>query len=148
MICTKRRLRLCTTLLAATLAFIWGNSLLPAEISHTMSEWIKGLLKPFLSEGAPVTREGNSLIRKIAHFAEFSALGFLIAWRRGMLRKSQARGFAAGTAAAALDESIQLFVPGRGPGLSDVVLDSCGVLTGMLFLHLGHTLLKKRNLQS
>jgi VanZ family protein len=121
---------------------------MPAELSHAMSEWVKGLIKPFLSEGAPVIQEDNALVRKIAHFLEFAALGFCIAWRRGMLRKSPIPGFFAGTAAAILDETIQLFVPNRGPGVLDVVLDSSGVLAGMLLLHLGHTLRKKRNLQS
>ena len=132
MIRTKRRLAICTALILAILAFIWGNSLMPAELSHAMSEWVKGLLKPFLSEGAPVTREDNALVRKIAHFLEFAALGFCIAWRRGMLRKPQIPGFFAGTAAAVLDETIQLFVPGRGPAIGDVLLDSSGVLTGLL----------------
>ena len=148
MIRTKRRLAICTALILAILAFIWGNSLMPAELSHAMSEWVKGLIKPFLSEGTPVIQEDNALVRKIAHFLEFAALGFCIAWRRGMLRKSPIPGFFAGTAAAVLDETIQLFVPNRGPGVLDVVLDSSGVLAGMLLLHLGHTLRKKRNLQS
>ena len=141
--CTKKRLRICTVLIIAILVFIWGNSLMPAEVSHNFSEWAKGLLKPFLSE-SPVTREDNGLLRKLAHFAEFAALGACLAWRSGMLKKSMTGVFFAGAAAAALDETIQLLVPNRGPGIPDVLLDSCGVLAGMLFLYLGHTLLKKR----
>lgn len=144
MIRTQTRLRLCTALLIAILAFIWGNSLMSAEVSHALSEWVKSLLKPFLTESNAITQEDNPLLRKFAHFAEFAALGFCIAWRRGMLGKSFFPGFLLGSAAAALDETIQLFVPERGPGIGDVMLDSCGVLAGMAFLHLGHTLLKKR----
>jgi len=148
MIRTQTRLRLCTALLIAILVFIWGNSLMSAEVSHALSEWVKGLIKPFLAESSAITQEDNPVLRKLAHFAEFAALGFCIAWRRGMLGKPFSPGFLLGCAAAALDETIQLFVPGRGPGIGDVVLDSCGVLTGMVFLHLGHTLLKKRKQQS
>ena len=45
---------------------------------------------------------------------------------------------------AVLDETIQCFVPDRGSSIRDVLLDSGGVLTGMLLLYLGHTILKKR----
>ena len=46
--------------------------------------------------------------------------------------------FLLGAAAACVDESIQLFVPDRGPGLRDVFIDCSGVLTGLILLHLGH----------
>ena len=140
---SRKRLWVCTALIIAILAFIWGNSLMSAEISHNLSEWVKRLLKSVLSD-SPVTREESRLVRKLAHFAEFAALGACLAWRRGMLRKPLSGAFAAGAAAAVMDETIQLFVPNRGPGVADVLLDSCGVLTGMLFLYLGHTLLNKR----
>ena len=143
MICTQSRLRVCSILIGGILLFIWGNSLMSAELSHALSEWVKGLLKPFLSD-SPVTQESNGLVRKLAHFAEFAALGACLAWRRGMLGKNLHGAWIAGTAAAVTDETIQLFVPNRGPGIADVLLDSCGVLTGMLFLYLGHTILKKR----
>ena len=44
MICTDKRLRLCTALLIANLVFIWGNSLLPGEISGAFSDWVKSVL--------------------------------------------------------------------------------------------------------
>ena len=147
MIRTRKRLVLCTALIIVILAFIWGNSLMSAEVSHAFSEWLKGLLKPFLTEGAAVVQEENPFLRKLAHFAEFAALGFCLTWRRGMLNRPLNTAFFYGTAAAVLDETIQCFGPGRGPGVTDVVLDSCGVLTGMLLLYLGHTLLKKRTKQ-
>ena len=34
---TKRRMTLCTVLLICNLVFIWGNSLLPAEVSGQIS---------------------------------------------------------------------------------------------------------------
>lgn len=144
MICTHRRRRICTALLLMLLAFIWGNSLLPAEISHGFSQWLKRLLTPFLGTDSPVTEEGNSLLRKLAHFLEFGCLGMCLAWRSGMRNGKYAGAFLSGVAAAAVDETIQRFVPGRFSSIKDVLLDSAGVLTGMLLLYLGHTILKKR----
>jgi VanZ family protein len=44
---------------------------------------------------------------------------------------------------ACIDETIQMFVPGRGPGLLDVGIDSCGVLMGMLLLNTAYFLKRK-----
>ena len=145
MIRSDRRLRLCRVLLVLILAFIWGNSLMPAEVSLGFSQWVKELLLRFLSGEATETEEGSGLLRKLAHFAEFTALGMCLAWRGGMLGKNPGKTFLAGVTVAAVDETIQRFVPGRGPGIADVLLDSSGVLTGMLLVFLGHTLLKREN---
>ena len=145
MIRTDRRLRICRALLVLILAFIWGNSLMSAELSHGFSQWVKDLLSRFLSGNGTETGEGSGLLRKMAHFAEFTALGLCLAWRGGMLGKKMGRTFLAGVAVAAMDETIQRFVPGRNASILDVLLDSSGVLTGMLLLCLGHTLLKREN---
>ena len=50
----------------------------------------------------------------------------------------------AGVAVAALDETIQLFIPGRGPQIRDVGIDSLGVLLGIALVWL-ISKLKKRN---
>ena len=145
MIRTKKRMRLCLTLLMLNLAFIWGNSLMPAEVSLGFSQWVKALLARFLSGDTPITEEGSGLLRKIAHFAEFAALGLCLAWRGGMLGKNPAKTFLSGVTAAAVDETIQRFVPGRNSSALDVLLDSSGVLTGMLLIYLGYTLRKREN---
>ena len=73
---------------------------------------------------------------KIAHFAEFSALGFCLAWRSGMLERKYRYAFAWGVAAAAIDETIQLFVPLRGPAIKDVGIDTAGVVLGVAIITL------------
>lgn len=40
MIRTDKRLRLCVTLLVLILVFIWGNSLMPGEVSQAISNWV------------------------------------------------------------------------------------------------------------
>ena len=144
MICTKRRLRISAALILMILTFIWGNSLMPGEISQAFSQWAKGVLAKLIPVDAPVTEESNGLLRKIAHFTEFAALGVCLAWRGRMRKQAPRWAFYFGSAAAAVDETIQCFVPGRGPGIKDVLLDCGGVLTGMLLLFSGHALLKKR----
>lgn len=144
MIRTDKRLRLCTALLVLILIFIWGNSLLPGNASQAISNWVQNLLMdPRLdSSGNP---EGNGILRKIAHFTEFTALGMTLAWLFGMLQKGKIKPFTLGVLAACIDETIQAFVPERAPGLRDVCIDSCGVLTGIVLLYLGHTYLKRKS---
>ena len=140
---TDRRLRLCITLLICNLIFIWGNSLLPGEISGAFSDWVKSILAKILPVG-PDEDSGGGLLRKVAHFTEFAALGMLLAWLHGMLQKGKARPFFWGVLAAAMDETIQCFVPGRGPAVKDVCIDSAGVLTGIILLWMGYHHFKKR----
>ena len=144
MIRTDKRLRLCTALLICNLVFIWGNSLLPGEVSGAFSDWVKSLLANLFPAG-PEEDTGGGLLRKFAHFTEFTALGMCLAWLHGMLQKGKLRPFLWGVLAASLDETIQRFVPDRGPSVKDVCIDSAGVLSGIILLWLGHDFIKKRS---
>ena len=141
---TDKRLRLCVTLLVCNLIFIWGNSLLPGELSGAFSDWVKALLAKLFA-GDPGEVSGGGLLRKVAHFAEFTALGMCLAWLHGMLDKGRVRPFVWGVLAASVDETIQRFVPDRGPSIRDVCIDSAGVLTGIVLLWTGYSVLKKRS---
>lgn len=144
MIRTDKRMRLCTALLICNLIFIWGNSLLPGSVSGAISDAVKSLLEAILPGEEGPDSSGGFLLRKAAHFTEFAVLGMLFAWLFGMLKRKPFWPFACGAAAACVDETIQRFIPGRGPSIRDVCIDSCGVLTGMLLIYLGHTYFKKR----
>ena len=137
MIRTEKRLRLCSAMLTCLLVFIWGNSLLPAELSAAFSSWVKDLLAALLP-GVPSGEGGHGLLRKIAHFTEFGCLGACLAWRMGMLRRPAWLALAGGFCVACVDETIQCFVPGRGPAFTDVLLDTAGALTGIVLLLVGH----------
>ena len=143
MIKTEKRLRICTALLICNLAFIWGNSLLPGEISGALSNWLKGVLSALM--GSSGEGGGGGLLRKIAHFTEVACLGMCLTWRMGMLGKTPFRAVLLGVSAACVDETIQRFVPDRGPSIFDVGIDSCGVLTGMTLLLIGHYFVKRKN---
>ena len=146
MIRTEKRLRLCAVLTALNLAFIWGNSLLPGELSGAFSDWVGEMLSQLLPWGAPGTG-GTGLLRKLAHFSEFAMLGMLLRWLWGMLQKGALPALVCGFLAACTDETIQRFVPERGPSLWDVAIDTCGVAAGILLLWLGYTVYQKRTKQ-
>ena len=140
---TDKRLRLNRLLTVLLLTFIWGNSLLPGEISGRVSDWVKDILAMLLPGEVPGVTTGGGLLRKIAHFSEFAALGMCMTWRRRMLEKKTITALLLGFGAACVDETIQVFVPDRGPSLRDVAIDTCGVAAGMALLLLAHKLVKK-----
>ncbi len=139
---TKGRMQFCITLLILNLIFIWGNSLMPGEISKAISLWVKHL---FFPSGSGVSSQtGHGLLRKLAHFTEFGCLGMLLCWLCAMLRKRPWYSLIYSVLVACADEGIQCFVPDRGPGIRDVMIDTAGATLGMLFLLAGHAIYKKR----
>ena len=148
---TKTRMTVCLSLLALVLVFIWGNSCLPAEQSRAFSIWVRNLLAPLFG-WLIITRPGGSdsgLLRKVAHFTEFSWLGLCLSWLMHMLRTKKTEAFllatAAGVAAACIDEGIQFFIPGRGPGWKDVGIDTLGLLLGISVICLISFIFKQKS---
>lgn len=147
----NRRLAICCSLLVLLLAFIWGNSLLPGHISGAFSDWVKKCLAtlfPFLFSGLSDS-VGGGLLRKVAHFTEFAALGACFCWLYAMLRtkrlESLILALASGFLAACIDETIQRFVPDRYGCLTDVGIDTAGVSTGIvLFILAYHIFMRKQ----
>ena len=144
MIRTEKRMRLCVTLLVCCLVFIWGNSLLPGNISGAISDFVKNILAALFEQGEKEPENGGFLLRKLAHFTEFTALGMCLCWLFGMLGKGRLLPLFCGAAAACVDETIQIFVPGRVSSLRDVCIDSCGVLLGVILLTFGHHCMRKK----
>ena len=138
MIQSDKRLRWATALLIINLAIIWGNSLLPGEISGAISGFVQDLIV-LLFPGDTPPEQGHGLLRKLAHFTEFASLGMILTWIMLLLVKPIPLALAGGFAAACIDETIQMFVPDRGPAFTDVLIDTSGVLTGiLLFLLFRH----------
>ena len=154
MIKADRRLRLCTVLLGLNIAFIWGNSMLPGEISGALSDLLKNALAWLLGTGQEYPPVGGGLLRKLAHSTEFACLGWLLSWLVRMLRSKQWEHILLplliGALVAAVDETIQLFVPGRGPGILDVGIDTLGCTLGIvlitLFFYVRRKFLEETNL--
>ena len=143
---SKTRMGMCITALVCILVFIWGNSALPSSVSGALSSWLRSLLG-FTSQGSEEAGEG--LLRKIAHFCEFAALGMCLGWLWGMLRcgmfKVAALAVACSALSACVDEIIQIFSPGRNPSLKDVGLDTAGAAVGIVLLLIGYTFIKNKN---
>ena len=139
---TKKKLRICTALLILNITIIWGNSLLPGSVSGAISGWVRDLLATIFPSDSSEPDAGHGLLRKLAHFTEFSFLGALLTWLLAMLQKPKLLALPGGFLVASADETIQRFVPERGPSFKDVLIDTTGVTTGILILIAGYAIIK------
>ncbi len=76
----------------------------------------------------------EKLVRKAAHFTEYAALGFfirLLVGSYGLGRRTRV-SWLIGTLYACTDELHQLFIAQRAAMWQDVLLDSAGVLAGIV----------------
>ena len=127
-------------LVLAMLGIIWGQSLLPANLSQMESDRVLELVRPVVEVPqrvlADLGREYELvfLVRKLAHFTEYAVLGVLmfVLFLRpdGGGRYFLPMGLC--LASAAIDEGLQVFAVDRGPALRDVILDFSGACTGIL----------------
>lgn len=93
----------------------------------------------------------NFIVRKAAHFSEYSLLAFSIAFHLTVWGKKGKRRYLfpimISFLYAATDEYHQIFVPGRSGMFTDVLIDTSGAAFGTLFfglLFLLITVIKKR----
>ena len=151
------------------MVFIFVQSALPADLSSEESGLIVDWIMRVMEDILPFGRETVVFaVRKGAHFTEYLILGAVLVaavkeWRAafglfptggapetafGLLTTSGAPvAWLIGTAYAMTDEFHQAFVPGRSCEFRDMVIDSCGVLTGVLAANLAGRIkvrLKKR----
>ena len=122
------------------LAFIWGQSLMPGEVSGRESEWVLQVMEPVVK---PVTRQLNHMgfdvdehyvVRKMAHFTEYMVLGGLmfLLFVRPDENGRYLRPALLCLASAGVDEGIiQRLSRDRGPALGDVWLDFAGSCLGI-----------------
>lgn len=142
---TQKWVKLCIVLILCNMGFIWGNSLLPAEASAAISNFVYSLLRPFFSGEGTQVSQGTGLLRKLAHLAEFTCLGILWCWYLLMGRKNPFWGLLPGLCTACVDEAIQCFVPGRGPRITDILIDLAGFSLGIGMMYLIQFIHKWRN---
>ncbi len=113
------------------ISVIWGNSLVVGENSGSLSAgvvvWVQGLLQ---SLGLPFAWVSNFLIRKAAHFTEYFILALLASHAFDPRRSAGTEGVVAACVlcvlVSSIDETIQLFVPGRCGQVADVLIDCSG----------------------
>ena len=128
-----------TLALIGCIAFIFSNSMAVAEVSSVSSGRVLQLLQAVLRRlGMPglAQRLTMHLVRKLAHFCEYTLEGFLLMLCMRVYSRRPLRHITvpmlAGVLTALTDETIQLFSEGRSSQVTDVWLDSAGVLAGIL----------------
>lgn len=123
-----------TCCLIYSVVFIFQNSLQIAEQSNLRSEQVQEIV----NEAVGTVGLGPfslHVIRKMAHFTEFMMMGFwfmlcLRVYTRHFIKHiSWPLFFGLGTAVT--DETIQLFVDGRGSSVKDVWIDFGGFVVGL-----------------
>lgn len=135
-----------STLVSWTLVFAWMAviflfSAQPAHESDGLSKSVTLFIIQLIKRIVPLAELTvdvatlNHLIRKGAHFTVYFVLGILTA---NALRTSGVPTFKAVALAlaicvvyAATDEIHQMFVPGRGAQVKDVLIDSAGAIVGI-----------------
>ena len=114
------------------------------ETSLFLGEIIESVCVPGFSDLSPeekrlMAENIDFFVRKTAHATEYAVLGILLGLSMGDFTeeayyKRQYRPYLVGTLYAGTDEIHQLFVPGRAGLFTDVMIDSAGVLAGLLLL--------------
>lgn len=119
------------------IVFIFSNSLTPSEISSENSGFVLELAHRLLNMvGVSALWLTEHVIRKSAHFAEYTLLGIL--FFQSMRHLSGRRGIGAWNHMSAIlflpfvDETLQLFTEGRSGQISDVWLDMSGAVFGTI----------------
>lgn len=95
-----------------------------------------------------VTDDAEAIVRKMAHFTEYMAVGFLSFGIAVMWMQRIKVGIVAVTLqvflSAGLDEIHQYFVPGRYASFRDVLIDTAGGIAGIMIVFLMYKIRKRR----
>lgn len=128
-----------TVALIACIWFIFSNSMAVATVSTGSSgrvlAWMRIILRRL---GQPGLAEHLTMhiVRKLAHFCEYTLEGFLLMLCMRVYTRRYVRHISVpmlgGVLTAMADETIQIYSPGRSSQVTDVWLDSAGVLAGIL----------------
>ena len=122
--------------------FIWDNSLQNGGNSDGFSlifaEWLAPIADKLGFYGNIWAL--NRIVRKLAHLTEFTILGgvLYVVLRRYIEYGTVVKTIGVGIVIASLDEFIQLFSLGRSSQLSDVLIDTIGIIIGILVVKLAY----------
>lgn len=124
--------------------FIWLNSLMPASISSEQSGFIVNIIYPIFKNIIDINLF-ETIIRKLAHFMQFMFLSivFVNYYRKTKTNKPFIITTIHIMLVAIIDETIQLFVPGRAGLITDVLIDVSGGLVGLIIVWLSLKVIKQ-----
>lgn len=131
------------------IAFIFSNSLTPAVQSSAESGYVLRMVHQVLnSAGLSLPWLTEHIIRKCAHFAEYTLLGFFLWQSVKSLRLNQVWKKQLHLTGIFfipfIDETLQLFTEGRSGQISDVWLDISGVVFGTALIAIFYKFLRNR----
>lgn len=136
------------TALIAIFVTIFGFSNQNSETSSGLSQKVTNFVVEIVptiknmpeAEKEKVVDRIESIVRKIAHYSIYTLVGILLMGLMSTYKIKEldrlAISLIIGVIYASTDEIHQVFVPGRGPLITDVILDSMGVLTGIFIVML------------
>ena len=143
------------TALIAIFVTIFGFSNQNSETSAGLSQKVTNFVVEFVPsiKNMPEKEKEQAeyiiekVIRKIAHYSIYTLVGILLMALMSTYKIKEldriAISMIIGVIYAATDEIHQAFVPGRGPLVTDVILDSIGVLTGICIVLLVYKIICK-----
>ncbi len=135
-------------LLIGTFSIIFGFSSQDAgeskgisrRVTKIITNPIKSLQEKPEQEKEQILSRIESIVRKIAHFSIYTVVGFLLMALFSTYKLEEMNRFSysliIGVIYAISDEIHQCFTPGRGPQVTDVIIDTMGVLLGILLVML------------
>jgi len=132
----KYSLRFFIGLSICWVGIIFANSVLPADVSKSLSNIPARLLTNILNSFSIDIHlvNMNALVRKIAHAFEFSVEAILLSILFTSFSKFKdffIYVLFLGLFTASIDEYIQLFSKGRGSEVSDILIDFAGTILGI-----------------
>ena len=91
------------------------------------------------SKKETVFHRTEKIIRKLAHFSIYTLVGFLLmalvsTFNNLQMRRKLGVSLIIGILYAIADEVHQSFIPGRSPLITDVFIDSLGIILGILII--------------
>lgn len=129
---------------AVWMLIIFSLSAQPALASNSLSRGVTKVIVETVGKVIPldiemstlndIVSQFNHFVRKFAHFSAYAVLGVLVSYALSKNEINSNRVFILSMAIciiyAVSDELHQLFVPGRGCQLKDVVIDTAGAVSG------------------
>lgn len=126
-------------LTAGLIAFAFIHSSMNADESGEESAATMVFLQNILDALGIKIELTDHIVRKLAHFTEYTAIGIMLMNTAYAFNKSRPYIYYphilfAGLFTAVIDEAIQLNVPGRAGMITDALLDFSGVVTGTVVM--------------
>lgn len=143
-------------MLLETFFIIFGFSNQNGEQSGNLSKKVTAVVMDIIPQFKRLEKENKEVIsikvekvtRKIAHFSIYTLVGILvmafISTYKIQEKYKIAMSFIIGFIYATSDEIHQKFVPGRSAQVTDVIIDTMGVLLGICFVMLILEIIKNR----